>query len=136
MGLKDFKQEFRTFILKGDVVGLAVAVVIGGAFGKIVTALVNGIVMPLVSYVLPTVSWQAWKLGRLEVGHVLGATVDFLVISGVVFVVLVKGLSRILKGRDFTPPPATRTCPYCLEQVPAQATRCKHCTSQLEQTQA
>jgi len=126
------KEEFKTFILKGNVVDLAVAVVIGGAFGKIVTAFVDGLVMPLVSYVLPKGDWQAWTVGRFAIGKVLGASVDFLIIATVIFLVLVKGLGALArKTEEKAAAPATRECPLCLEQVPLAAKRCKHCTGEL-----
>lgn len=124
-------QEFKAFIQRGNVVDLAVAVVIGGAFGKIVTALVNGFVMPLVSYVLPQGEWQKLVVGKFEVGALLAATIDFLVIAFVVFVVLVKGLGRLQQKAPEPEAPATKACPFCLETVPAGAKRCKHCTSEL-----
>ena len=117
--------------MKGNVVDLAVAVVVGAAFGKIVTAFVDGIVMPMVSYVLPSGDWQSWSLGKLKIGSVLGATVDFLIIAAVVFLVLVKVLGALTKRREAAAEPTTKECPACLEQVPVKATRCKHCTSQL-----
>lgn len=127
------KDEFKTFIMKGNVVDLAIAVVIGGAFGKIVSAFVEGLVMPLVGYVLPKGDWQAWALGKFQIGKVLGATVDFLVIALVVFLVLVKGLSVLSRKKEEETPaaPATKDCPQCLEPVLAAAKRCKHCTSEL-----
>jgi len=132
MSLKD---EFKAFILKGNVIDLAVAVVVGGAFGKIVTAFVDGIVMPLVSYVLPAnIKWEEWVLGKFRIGAVLGATVNFLIISLVIFLVLVKLLERVTKSKQEEPPapePTSKECPACLEQVPLKATRCKHCTSAL-----
>ena len=128
-----FKDEFKTFIMKGNVVDLAVAVVVGGAFGKIVSAFVDGIVMPLVSYVLPAnIKWEEWVLGKFRIGAVLGATVNFLIIALVIFLVLVKFLGRFTKKKAEAPAePTTKECPACLEQVPLKATRCKHCTSQL-----
>lgn len=129
-----FKDEFKAFIMKGNVVDLAVAVVIGGAFGKIVTAAVEGIVMPLVGYFLPKGDWQTWALGKFQVGKVLAASVDFLVIALVVFLVLVKGigaLGRKPAEEEPAPAPATKECPQCLEQVAAAARRCRHCTSEL-----
>jgi large conductance mechanosensitive channel len=126
-------EEFKGFIAKGNVVDLAIAVVVGGAFGEIVKAFVNGIVMPLVSYVLPAkMAWEEWALGKLRIGLVLGAALNFLVIAGVVFLVLVKLLGAVLKRREEAAVvPATRTCPACLEAVPKAATRCKFCTSEL-----
>jgi len=129
-----FKDDFKAFIMKGNVVDLAIAVVIGGAFGKIVTAFVGGIIMPLVSYVLPKGDWQVWTLGKFEIGKVLGAGVDFIIIALVVFLVLVKGLNALasLKKKDDLPElPTTKECPYCLEQIPLAARKCKHCTSEV-----
>jgi len=126
-------QEFKAFIAKGNVVDLAVAVVIGSAFGKIIAALVEGFIMPLVSYVLPACNWQTFALGKFQVGKLLGAGLDFLLIALVVFFVFVKGLARLVNKKPAPPPePTTKTCPYCREPVALIATRCKHCTSQLE----
>lgn len=125
------KDEFKAFVMKGNVVDLAVAVVVGTAFGKIVTAFVDGVVMPMVSYVLPSGDWQAWTLGKFKVGSVLGATVDFLIIAFVVFLVLVKLLGSLTKKKEAPAAPTTKECPACLEQVAIKATRCKFCTSQL-----
>ena len=127
-------QEFKAFVAKGNVVDLAVAVVVGGAFGEIVKAFVNGIVMPLVSYVLPAkMGWEEWTLGKVRIGVVLGATLNFVIIAAVVFLVLVKLLGVVLKRKEAEPGPATtRACPECLEQVPLAATRCRCCTSKLE----
>ncbi len=128
-------QEFKAFIAKGNVVDLAVAVVVGGAFGKIVSAFVDGLVMPLVQYVLPAgMAWEQWTLGNLKIGLVLSATLNFLIIALVVFLVLVKLMGNVLKKKEEAPAPAeptTKECPHCLEQIPVKATRCKFCTSNL-----
>jgi len=124
------KDEFKAFIMKGNVVDLAIAVVVGGAFGKIITAFVDGIVMPLVTYVLPAnIKWEEWVLGKFRIGAVLGATVNFLIIALVIFLVLIKFLGKFVKKEAAAS--TTKECPACLEQVPLKATRCKHCTSQL-----
>jgi large conductance mechanosensitive channel len=127
------KDEFKAFIMKGNVIDLAVAVVVGGAFGKIVTAFVDGMVMPLVTMVLPAnIRWEEWVLGKFRVGAVLGATVNFLIIALVIFLVLIKLLGKFMKKEEAPAlPPTTKECPACLEQVAIKATRCKHCTSQL-----
>ena len=126
-------QEFKAFVAKGNVVDLAVAVVVGGAFGEIVKAFVSGIVMPLVSYVLPAnMLWEQWTLGKLRVGVVLGATLNFLIIACVVFLFLVKLVGALMKRKEEAPAaPATKTCPECLETIPEAATRCKFCTSKI-----
>jgi len=124
-------KEFKSFIAKGNVVDLAIAVVVGGAFSGIVKAFVDGIVMPLVSYALPAnIKWEEWALGKLRVGTVLGATVDFLIIALVVFLVLVKLLGSLMKRHeDASAAVTTKTCPECLEDIPKAAKRCRHCTS-------
>ena len=126
-------EEFKGFIAKGNVVDLAVAVVLGGAFGDIVKAFVNGIIMPLVSYVLPEhMLWEAWTLGKLRVGVVLAATLHFLIIASVVFFFLVKAMGMLMRKKEAAKAePATKTCPECLETIPEAATRCKFCTSKL-----
>lgn len=127
------KDEFKAFVMKGNVIDLAVAVVVGGAFGKIITAFVDGIVMPLVTYVLPAnIKWEEWVLGKFRVGAVLGASVNFLIIALVIFLVLIKLLGKFMPKKEAAPPaPPSKECPACLEQVPLKATRCKHCTSQV-----
>jgi len=126
-------HEFKAFVAKGNVVDLAVAVVVGGAFGEIVKAFVSGIVMPLVSYVLPSnMVWEQWTLGKLRIGVVLGATLNFLIIAGVVFLFLVKLVGTLMKKKEEEPAaPTTKPCPECLETIPLAAKRCKYCTSQV-----
>lgn len=126
-------QEFKAFVAKGNVVDLAVAVVLGGAFGKIVTAFVGGLIMPLLSYVLPKGDWQTFMVGKFQVGTLLGAIIDFLLIALVVFLVFVKGLAAMTKKQEAVAvTPETKPCPRCLEDVPKAATRCRFCTSELE----
>ncbi len=126
-----FVSEFKTFLKRGNVLDLAVAVVIGGAFGKIVTAVVEGLVMPLVSLAVPSGDWRTLLLGPFKVGAVLGAAVDFLCVAFVVFLVFVKGAARFRTQEEPAAAPAMKECPMCLEQVPAAARRCKHCTSEV-----
>lgn len=139
-----FVSDFRTFALKGNALDLAVGVVIGGAFGKIVTALVADIVMPVVGLALPSGNWrEAQHVLRanpdpklvvgIKYGDFLGSVVDFFVIALVLFVVI----SRLVAAADQRfrkkAPEAstTKACTYCLEQVALKATRCKFCTSEL-----
>ena len=142
-----FIDDFKKFAFKGNVVDLAVGVVIGAAFGKIVTAIVSDLVMPIVSLVLPGGDWRAngWVLREaadpknnvvIKYGDFLGAILDFFVVALALFLIV----SRIIKaaeGRFTKPgeaPPATKECPACCEIVPAKATRCKYCTSNLPAT--
>jgi len=123
-------REFKQFLVKENVMALAIAVVIGAAMGKLVTALVNDFIMPIVAAVTPAGNWRAYtlELGRVKflVGDFIGALIDFIIIAFVVW--------RISKA--FIKPagekPATRECPYCRSAIDARATRCAHCTATLE----
>jgi large conductance mechanosensitive channel len=119
-------KEFKEFINKGNVVDLAVAVVIGGAFGKIVSAVVADLVMPLVNAVMPQGDWRKWEVTPLHfrVGDFLGTLVDFTIVAFVIFIVMVKIVGTINRKT-----PATKECPECLEMVPKAAKRCRACTS-------
>lgn len=125
-------QEFKAFALKGNVVDLAVAVVIGTAFTKVITAVVDTLLMPLVGVLLPAGEWRNWEVGPmdLKVGQLLGAIVDFLLVALVLFLVIKKAGARLLRERP-PAPPATRPCPECLETLPLAARRCRACTSVL-----
>ncbi|XXF77181.1 large conductance mechanosensitive channel protein MscL [Myxococcaceae bacterium GXIMD 01537] len=126
-------QEFKSFALKGNVIDLAVAVVIGNAFSAIVSALVADLVMPIVGVVLPGGDWREYTVTplNLRVGHLMGAILDFLVIAIVLFIVVVKvgGIWRKRAAGAAPPPPSTRICPECREVIPIEARRCKACTS-------
>jgi large conductance mechanosensitive channel len=123
-------KEFRDFAAKGNVIDLAVAVVIGQAFGKIVSALVADLFMPLVGAVLPGGDWREFTVTplNLKIGSVLGATLDFLVVAAVLFLVTVK-LMGALKKKDAPAAPTTKKCNECLEEIPLAAKRCRACTS-------
>ena len=124
--------EFKAFIAKGNVVELAVAVVIGAAFGKIVTAIVEGLIMPIVGAAMPNKNWESWTVTslNLRVGQVLGAVIDFVVIAFVVFLVFVKGIGA-LKRKEAEKPTTTKECPECKEMIPIAARRCRACTSEV-----
>ena len=121
-------KEFREFINKGNVVDLAVAVVIGGAFGKIVSALVSDMVMPLVNAVIPEGDWRKWEVTPLKfrVGDFMGTVVDFTIVAFVVFIIMVKIVGTVNRKNAA---PETKQCPECLETVPKAARRCRACTS-------
>ena len=119
--------DFKAFALKGNVVDLAVAVVIGGAFGKIVTAMVADLIMPIVGALMPSEEWRTWQVTSMHIklGDLLGAVLDFFIIATVLFIVVVK-----IGGR-FRPAevPTTKDCPECLEKIPLAAKRCRACTA-------
>ena len=126
-------KEFREFVMRGNVLDLAVAVIIGGAFGLIITSLVNDILMPLIGLVLGGVDFTALELqvGEAVVrwGAFLQAVVNFLIIAFVIFQI-VKAINR-LKGPPPVVAPVTKDCPFCFTAIPLKATRCPNCTSQL-----
>lgn len=127
-------QEFKKFAFKGNVVDLAIAVIIGGAFGKVVTSLVNNVLMPLVSYVHANPNgYEAWKIGHVKIGAFLGDVMNFLIVAFAMFLVLVKFLGAIEKAVPWTRPdePPTKECPFCLSTIPYRATKCAHCTADI-----
>lgn len=134
-------KEFRDFAFKGNALDLAIGVIIGGAFGKIVTALVGDVIMPVISLILPDGEWRKAAVTlrqmpppgpegdvRLLLGDLTSVTVDFLIVGFVLFV-LVRGINGIEKLHPKEP--ASRDCPACLEKVAYRAKRCKWCTSEL-----
>lgn len=129
-------EEFKKFALKGNVIDLAVAVVIGNAFTAIVNAVVSDLVMPVVGLVLPGGEWRNYTVSplNLRIGHLLGAILDFLVIAAVLFIVVVK-VGTFWRRREagiVPPPPTTQVCPECREVIPLEARRCRACTSVLQ----
>ena len=126
-------KDFREFLLKQNALALAVAVVIGAAVGKVVSAIVDDMIMPVVGMLLPGGEWRSLEVplahdatgkvtNAIKYGDLLGRMVDFLIIALVVFFLT----NMLLK----TPPPApTKSCPRCTEALPTAATRCKYCTS-------
>lgn len=151
--MKKFWTSFKKFAFKGNMIDLAVAVVIGGAFGAIVTSLVNDIIMPLVGVLLGRVSFsnlfwavdgntyetveaaKAAGAGVVNFGAFINAFVNFMIIGLTIFIVIkaFAKLSELRRHEEPTPPPAPkRACPYCRLEIADEATRCPHCTSQLE----
>jgi large conductance mechanosensitive channel len=118
-------KEFKTFVARGNVIDLAVAVVLGAAFSAIIQAIVTGLIMPLVAKILPGGSWQSWAPGGFALGAVLAAIVNFLIVALVVFIVVVKLMGSLKKPSD----PTTKECKQCLEQIPLAAQRCRACCS-------
>jgi large conductance mechanosensitive channel len=121
-------KEFKAFALKGNVIDLAVAVVIGTAFTKIVNAIVEDLIMPLVGKVMPKGGWETYTVSGLRIGHVFSEILQFLIVAMVLFVVVVKFMGALRK-REAAPPPSTKKCAECLEDIPIAARRCKACTS-------
>lgn len=128
-------KGFRDFILRGNVVDLAVAVVIGTAFGDVVSALVKGLLTPLIGFIggLPDFSSLTFTINKSEflIGDFLNALISFLLIAGVIYFFVVTPMNKLLnqlksgEKKD----PAQKTCPECLSLIPVKARRCKFCTS-------
>ena len=127
-------QQFKAFAFKGNMIDLALAVVLGGAFGGVVNSLAKNILMPLASYILPeTTSYRDLKLGRIEVGTFLSELLNFLVIAVFLYLLVGKALMSIQKAVGVIDPskPTTKECPYCLSNIPYKASKCAHCTADL-----
>lgn len=129
-------KEFKKFVLRGNVVDLAVAVVVGAAFGAVVTSLVENFVTPLIGAIggLPDFSNLSFTLNEsvFRYGKILNALISFLSIAAVVFFFVVHPLNKLLakaKPSDEIEKPAERQCPDCLSGIPAAAKRCKYCTT-------
>src|SRR5512146_2937464 len=134
-----FVEDFKKFAFKGNVVDLAVGVVIGAAFGKIVSAMVADLVMPFVALIMPSGDWRTSGIVLrhaekpaddvvLKYGDFIGSVLDFFVVALVLFIIVSRTTPaaerRLIKPVEAAPP-ATKECPACCEIVPAKATRCK-----------
>jgi large conductance mechanosensitive channel len=126
-------KEFRDFAMRGNVMDLAIAVIIGGAFGKIIASLVQDILMPLIGFVLGGVDFSELSATvngvDITYGLFIQAVVDFIIIAFVIFM-LVRTINN-MKEQPAPADPTTKECPYCFTAVPIKATRCPNCTSQL-----
>lgn len=140
-------KEFRDFIARGNVIDLAVGIIIGAAFGGLVNSLVNDVIMPPLGVVLAEVDFKnlevvlreekkgpdgkvAQPKAAIRYGQFINTSINFLIVGAAVFV-LVKGVNRLYKRPAPPPGPVTKACPACKEPVHAEATRCKYCTSDL-----
>src|SRR5512138_2990248 len=126
-------KEFKEFAMRGNVMDLAIAVIIGGAFGKIVDSLVNDLLMPLVGLLLGGVDFGklSFTVGSAVVkwGAFVQNIVNFLIIAFVIFL-MVRTINRFKRKEPTTP--TTKECPYCFTTIPLKATRCPNCTSELK----
>ncbi len=152
---KGFLAEFKKFIMRGNVIDLAVGVIIGGAFQKIVNSLVNDVVMPLISLITGGVDFNNWFLAlgegdfataadakaagvaTLNYGTFIGTALDFLIMAFVIFVFIkiintVSDKLKKEKAEEAPAAPATKVCPYCKSEIDIAATKCPHCTSEVE----
>jgi large conductance mechanosensitive channel len=141
-----FAKDFQDFVMKGNIFDLAVGVIIGGAFGKIVSSFVESIIMPFVSLFIPGGSWREAKIvlgmipdpknagkqieNAILVGQFLGGLLDFIIIAFVIFL-MVRALAKLKRKEEKMDAADTKECPYCLSTIPIAASKCGHCTSDL-----
>jgi large conductance mechanosensitive channel len=143
-------KEFKEFALRGNVLDMAIGIIIGAAFGKIVTSFVNDVLMPPIGLLLGSVDFsnlfislsgqpyatleeaQAAGAATINYGMFINTVLDFIIVAFVVFL-FVRQVNRMRREREAPPEePTTKECPYCLSTVPLKATRCPHCTSELQ----
>ena len=141
-------KEFKEFALKGNVVDMAVGIIIGSAFSKIVSSLVSDIIMPLFGIITGGLNFSNLYIAldgktyeSLEVaekttavfkyGNFITVVIDFIIISFSIFLVI-KSLSKFKKKKEEVVEVATKVCPYCIKEVPIEATKCAYCTSDLK----
>lgn len=147
-------QEFKAFVMRGNALDMAVGIIIGAAFGSIVNSLVNDILMPPIGLLLGGVDFtnlfislsgesytsladaQAAGAATINYGVFLNTIINFLIVALAIFLLVkaVNQLQRRLEPEEEPAAPTTKECPYCLTGIPVKATRCPHCTSQLEAT--
>jgi large conductance mechanosensitive channel len=131
-------QGFKAFVLRGNVIDLAVGVVVGGAFGAVIAALVKDLFTPLIAAIVGAPDFSSVGLtihgSRLLVGDFLNALISFLLIAMAVYFFVVAPVNAMVARRkrgEVPPDPTTKKCPECLSDVPLGARRCAFCTSQL-----
>lgn len=125
-------KGLRDFILRGNVVDLAVGVVVGVAFGAVVNSFVANLIMSPIGAIFGKASFDALALGPFKYGAFLTSLVQFLIIATVIYFAVVTPMNHVMKRLGLAKePPAMRDCPACLQPVPAAASRCMYCTSEL-----
>lgn len=145
MAKKGFIAEFKEFISRGNVMDMAVGVIIGGAFQAIINSLVNDVVMPLISVLTGGLDFTAWKIVMgsgenapvLAYGNFITAVINFLLMALVIFtfIKVMNNLAAKAKKKPEEAPaePTTKECPFCKSEIAIEATRCPHCTSLLDE---
>lgn len=128
---KGLIAEFKTFIMRGNVLDLAVGVVVGGAFTAIVTAIVENLLTPIIGLAMKDIDFADWAPGGFGIGKVINAIITFLITALVVFAIVkaVNKVSSIGKKAEEEAAPTTKVCPFCKTEIHIEATRCPHCTS-------
>ena len=130
--MKKFLQEFKEFALRGNVMDMAVGIIIGGAFSGIVTSLTDNFINPIIQVLTGAATYTKADVAGFAAAF-LSAVFNFIIMAFILFC-LIKGLNKMMsigKKKEEPAAPTTKTCPYCKSEVPIEATRCGHCTSQL-----
>ncbi len=135
--MKKFIHEFKEFISRGNVMDMAVGVIIGGAFTAIVNSLVNDLINPLLGILTGGNNLAEKSINVLGAtilyGSFINAIINFLLIALVLFLII-KAINSVHKKKEETPAaPTTKICPFCKSEIPLDATRCPHCTSELKE---
>lgn len=133
--MKNFLSEFKKFVLRGNVIDLAVGVIIGAAFQAIVNSLVDDIISPLIGLIADTdLSDMVATVGGVDIrwGAFVTAIINFIIMAFVIFLI-VKGINKVteLGKKKEEEKPTTKVCPHCKSEINIEATRCPHCTSEL-----
>lgn len=152
--IKNIFGEFKKFVMRGNVIDMAVGIIIGGAFTKIVNSTVADIMMPPLGLLLGKVDFSNWFIvlkdgatvhgpydslaaataagaTTLNIGNLLNAAISFLIVAFCIFM-LIKGINKLNAPKEEAPAaPTTKKCPYCCSEIALEATRCPHCTSEL-----
>jgi large conductance mechanosensitive channel len=152
--MRGFANEFKQFIMRGNVLDLAIGIIIGAAFNGIVQSLVNDIIMPPIGRILNNVDFanlyinlsgghyasledaKAAGAATINYGTFINTVINFLIIAFVIFLI-VRWFNRMVRQEEEEEAPSaptTKACPYCLSTIPIKATRCAHCTSELTET--
>lgn len=150
---KNIYNEFKNFVMRGNVLDMAVGIIIGGAFTKIVNSMVADVMMPPLGLLMGKVNFSNWfivlKQGSttpgpyesltaaqsagattINIGNFLNSIISFLIVAACIFA-LVKAMNKINKRKEDAAP-TTKSCPYCCTEIPLEAVRCPHCTSELK----
>ncbi|MBO4734495.1 MAG: large conductance mechanosensitive channel protein MscL [Clostridia bacterium] len=151
--MKKFFSEFKKFALKGNVMDMAIGVIIGSAFGAIVTALTTSFINPLINSIggaevggsikLPWVDYsgldaEAAEALKLNYGAFITAVINFIIIALILFI-MIKAMNKLMsvgKKKEEEAAPTTKTCPFCKSEIAIDATRCPHCTSEIPEEEA
>ena len=128
-------KEFKEFISRGNVLDMAIGLIMGSAFTAIVTSLVDDLLMPIIAGLTAGVNYEDLVVSvggaDLKIGNLINAIISFIIIAFVLFLI-VKSINKLHKKDDAPVEETEKTCPYCKSSIPLEATRCPHCTSKLE----